>query len=101
MTWIWMCVAAIVLLASLIVSQRRSARDLFHADPNLSRGYRVTRWVGNGLVFLAALQLMAWLWRGLVYSSWSQEWMNTVVLALIGVTIVFGLSARRGAESIK
>lgn len=101
MVWIWTCVASIVLLASLIVSQLRHPRDLFHADPNLALGSRVTRWVGNGIVFFAAIQLMSWLWFGIRYSLWDKDGMTAVAIGLTGFAIVFGTSARRGAESAK
>jgi RHS repeat-associated protein len=100
MTAIWICVAVIVLLASLIVSQRRTPRDLLRADPALTPSYRLTRWVGSGLVFVAVIQLMHWLWWGVRYSTWSQDWMIAIALALTGVAIVWRLSARRGAASI-
>lgn len=95
MTWIMLCGAIVVLLVSLIVSQRRRPRDLLRADPNLNWGYRATRWVGNGLVFFAAIQLIAWLWSG-ANSLWTM-----IAIGLTGVALVFATSAKREAEPAK
>jgi hypothetical protein len=101
MTWIMLCVAIVVLLVSLIVSQRRRPRDLLRTDPNLNWVYRVTRWIGNGMVFFAVVYLVRWLWLGVAYSLWTKDALTLIALALSGVGAVIVTSAKRGAEADK
>jgi hypothetical protein len=100
MTSIVLCAVGILLFASLILlSHRRAPRDLRRADPDLTLSYRLTRWAGGGLVFVATIQLMNWLWWGVWYSIWSRDWMIAMPQALTGVAIMWRLSARRETAS--
>jgi hypothetical protein len=98
MTLIALRAGVIALIAVMIYAQRRNPRDLLHPNPNFAWSQAI-RWVGNGLVFFAAIHGFALLLQGADHSLWNERGMTLIAVGLSGFAFVHATSATRHAES--